>query len=412
MTGRISAPIHVRIARRALIAALSLLVRSALRRNRPIVVAVTGSVGKTTTKELTAAVLSTRYRVRATWRNANDEVGARVTVLAARRGRTASARARALLDGLVLVALRRPFPELLVVELAAGRPGELERLTRDIRPDVAVVTNVRPVHLEHYPDAGLEGIVHEKSWVVRRLKPGGVAVLNADDERSRGLASLASGRVLLYGSAPKADVRLARADLAAGDASAVVQIRGEAQPLHVQTRMLGEQQLSSVLAALAVGLALDVPPEEAAAAIAECEPLPGHLRVASGRKGLVVLDDSSNASPQAVVDSLDVLARFPSPRWAVLGDMAELGAETEAGHRSVGAAVPGRADVLVCVGHRAEMIADSAVEHGMPSERVVRVATASDAARAVAASPDAATVLVKGSAVVGLATVVEALAPR
>jgi UDP-N-acetylmuramoyl-tripeptide--D-alanyl-D-alanine ligase len=408
---RIDGPVHVRAARRLLAWLLGVVAAAVLRRYRPIVVVVTGSVGKTTTKDLIASVLATRFRLQATKGSSGGELGVPATVLGNRRGRSPWQRALVLVDGLRLLGRRRkPFPELLVLEMAAGRPGELERLTRRIQADVAVVTNVRPVHRQYY--SGFDAIVHEKSWPIRRLRRGGAAVLNAADPASQALAGLASGRVIAYGES-SADVWLEDLVLGMDGASAVLRVRrpGSAEPERyaLKSHLLGAHQLSGLQAAVAAGLALGVPPDQALAAVADFEPASGRLRALRGAGGLVVHDDCYNASPQAVLDALDVLARFPPPRWAVLGDMAELGPEAETGHRSVGHAVAGRADVLVAVGREAGWIADAAIESGMNADDVLREPAAEVAAHTVASRMRAGTVLVKGSAVMRLETVVAAL---
>jgi UDP-N-acetylmuramoyl-tripeptide--D-alanyl-D-alanine ligase len=407
---RIDGPVHVRAARRVLAWLLAVVAATVLRRYRPIVVVVTGSVGKTTTKDLTASVLATRFRLQATKGSSGGELGVPATVLGNRRGRSPWQRALVLVDGLRLLGRRKPFPELLVLEMAAGRPGELERLTRRIQADVAVVTNVRPVHRQYY--SGFDAIVHEKSWPIRRLRRGGAAVLNAADPASQALAGLAPGRVIAYGES-SADVWLEDLFLGMDGASAVLRVRrpGSAEPERyaLRSHLLGAHQLSGLQAAVAAGLALGVPPDQALAAVADFEPASGRLRALRGADGLVVLDDCYNASPQAVLDALDVLARFPPPRWAVLGDMAELGPEAETGHRSVGQAVAGRADVLVAVGCEAGWIADAAIESGMNADDILREPAADAAAHTVASRVRAGTVLVKGSAVMRLETVVDAL---
>jgi UDP-N-acetylmuramoyl-tripeptide--D-alanyl-D-alanine ligase len=410
---RIDAPLLVRIGRRVLVWVLRLLTAVVLRRYRPIVVAITGSVGKTTTKDLTAAVLATRFKLRATEGSANSEVAVPATVFGSRRGRSVGARALLLLDGLILVLLRRPFPELLVLELAAGRPGELERLTRSIRPDVAVVTHLRPVHRMHYRD--FEELVREKSWPIRRLRASGTAVLNRDDPRFRELAEIAPRRLVTFGSAPDADVRLASADLGLDGTTARLHIGGafaETGPLPVWSRLLGSHQLTGVLAAVAVGLSLGVPANEALEALSGFEPAPGRLRAHRIPGGAVVLDDSYNASPQAMVEALEVLTRFPRPRWAVLGSMTELGPEEATGHRTAGEAAATRSDVLLAVGPHAKLIAEAAAAEGMAEEKILVADDAETAAGIVAAQSGLGSVLVKGSAAYGLEAVVTALVPE
>ena len=410
---RIDGPLHTRAARRLLAWLLAVVAAAVLRRYRPLVVVVTGSVGKTTTKDLVAAALASRFRLRATRGSANSEIGAPISVIGSSRDRSPRGRALALLDGLRLLIRRRPFPELLVLELAAGRRGELDRLTRWIRPHVAVVTNVRPVHRQYY--SNFEEIVREKSWPIRRLHSSGVGVLNVADPGARRLLALAPGRVLTYGSAGEADLWLDDVQADVDGMSAVVCIRrpegGEVDRFRLSSALLGEHQLTGVLAAVGVGIALGVPPQQALDAVSGYAPADGRLRALRRADGLIVLDDSHNASPQAVLDALDVLARFPQPRWAVLGDMMTLGPEAEAGHRAVGEAVATRADVLVAVGEHADWIAETALSRGMQPSNVLRAPDAETAAQMVAPRTHGGTVLVKGSLAMQLGTVVAALVP-
>lgn len=400
---RIEGPLHVRIARRALVWILGLTAQAVLRRYRPIVVAVTGSVGKTTTRDLTAAVLATRFDLRAA-NGGNSEVGVPMTVLGSRRRRS-WARALAVFDGLVLLARRRPFPEVLVLEMAAGRPGELKRLTRRIRPDVAVVTNVRPVHRGLYDD--FSGIVREKSWLVRRLRESGTAVLSPAEPVFTELAALSPGRVVTYGS-DDADVALEGVEVGLEGSTARVRVGEDVFP--VTTRLLGVHQHAGVLAAVAVGLSLGVPPGRAVACLEGFEPAPGRLR-AHRRADLVVLDDTNNASPQAVIDGLEVLARFPGPRWAVLGTVILFGPEVQRGHRAVGEAAATHADKLVAVGEYATLIADAARAKGMAADDILLARDAQEAARIVGSRSDLGSVYVKGAGPLGLELVVTTLVP-
>jgi UDP-N-acetylmuramoyl-tripeptide--D-alanyl-D-alanine ligase len=402
---RIDGPVHIRIARRPFVWLLGLLAQAVLRRYRPIVVAVTGSVGKSTTRALTASVLATRFEIRTTEGNANSEVGVPATIIGGPYRRSWK-RGLILVDGLRLLLRRGLFPEVVVLEVAAGRPGELERLTRRVRPDVAVVTNVRSVHRGLYED--FEGIVREKSWPIRRLRASGTAVLSRAEPIYEELAALAPGRVLTFGSA-EADVELVDVHVGLEGSSARIRVRDEVLP--VATLLLGEHQYAGVQAALAAGLALGVPPRRALAALDGFEAPPGRLR-AHRADGLVVLDDTNNASPQAIADGLAVLARFPGPRWAVLGTAILFGPEVEPGHRQAGEAAAEHADKLVAVGEYAPLLADAARGAGMKDEDIVLVTDAEEAARMIAASrSELASVYVKGAGPLGLELVVTTLVP-
>jgi UDP-N-acetylmuramoyl-tripeptide--D-alanyl-D-alanine ligase len=402
---RIDGPVHARIARRPLVWVLGLLAQGVLRRYRPIVVAVTGSVGKSTTNDLTAAVLGTKFDVRSTAGGANSEVGVPGTVFGSPR-RYSWARGLMALDGLRLLVGRKAFPEVLVLEMAAGRPGELERLTRRIRPDVAIVTNVRPVHRGLYDD--FSGIVREKSWLVRRLRESGTAVLSSAEPVFAELSALCPGRVVTYGSA-EADVALEGIEVGLEGTRASVRVGETVFP--VSTRLLGVHQYAGVLAAVAAGLSLGVPPAQALEALEGFKPAPGRLR-AHRRDGLVVLDDTNNASPQAAIDGLEVLARFPGPRWAVIGTVILFGPEVQRGHRAVGEAAAARADELVAVGEYATLIADAARAKGMRADSIHLARDAQEAAQIVASRSDLKSVFVKGAGPLGLELVVTTLVPK
>jgi UDP-N-acetylmuramoyl-tripeptide--D-alanyl-D-alanine ligase len=410
---RIEGPLHVRVARRALTWVLGLLAEAVLRRYRPIVVAVTGSVGKTTTKDLTTAVLATRFDVRASEGTTNSEVGVPATVLGGRSRHSPWARALLILDGLRLLLRRRPFPEVLVLEMAAGRPGELERMSRRIRADIVLLMHIRPVHRVYYTDFGQ--IVQEKSWPIRRMRASGTAVINLDQPVVREIAQLAPGRVVTFGSGPSADVRLEDVELGLDGTTARLRVGGsfpEAGSLPLWSRLMGTHQLTGVLAAVAVGLCLEVPPSEALEALSGFEPAPGHLRAHRVPGGAIVLDDTYNSSPQAAVEALEVLARLPRPRWAVLGSIVFLGPEEESGHRAVGEAAATRCDTLVAVGPQAQLIADGAAGKGLRTENIIVARDAEAAAGIVASqSSDLGSVLVKGSGPYGLEVVVTALVP-
>jgi UDP-N-acetylmuramoyl-tripeptide--D-alanyl-D-alanine ligase len=306
------------------------------------------------------------------------------------------------------LAGREPYAQALVLEVAAGRPGELERITRAVRPDVAVVTNVRPVHLEHF--GSLDAIAAEKAWVVKRLRPGGAAVLPVDDPRVRRFAELGPARVFLHGFDGSTDLWLEDVRSGSSGCGGTLRVRdatGGVRGYSLRTQLLGRHQLRGVLSAVGVGLALGIPPEDALAGVASVGTPEARLRALSGNNGMTVLDDSYNASAQAVADALEVLAEFPGPRLAVLGDMRELGPETEGAHRWVGERVPGRAEGLVTVGPHAALIADSAVEHGFNPAAVRRCANVAEATGALSQTAlGSGTVLVKGSRAVGLDAVV------
>jgi UDP-N-acetylmuramoyl-tripeptide--D-alanyl-D-alanine ligase len=304
------------------------------------VAGVTGSRGKTSTKDLLAAVLSSTAPAIAAAGSLNNELGVPLTIL------RADAATR-----------------FLVLEMGARRTGDIAALTGLVAPDIAVVTNVGQAHLAYF--GSREAIARAKGELVQGLTPGGTAVLNADDPRVAAMRALTDGPVLTFGQAEHADVRvldlaldrLARPSftLRTADASAPV-----ALPL------VGAHQALNASAAAAAGLAAGVPLDMAAAALATASLSKWRLELRDLTSGATLLNDSFNADPDSARAALDALAAIKGERRiAVLGEMLELGHDSEAEHRAVGDYAASRADVVVAVGKAARPIADGAGERAV-----------------------------------------------
>ncbi len=392
-----------RLARHVVVFGLRVLAKAVLRRYKPKVVAVTGSVGKTTTKELTAAMLAPGFRVRAAQGSYNSEFGVPLTILDREAGFTAGHWIRVFGHGLALLAGRTEYPEVLVLEMGADHPGDIRYLSDLARPDIAILTNIRGVHLMNYDS--IEAIAEEKAWLVRRLRPGGTAILNFDDTKVRMMQALAPGRVVTYGLSDEANLWAEEITQSERGLTATVCWRGsEDAPVSrwpLRTPLLGRSQLSGVLAALAAAIAAGVPAEQAITAAGSIHPPPGRLRVLQGKHGLSLLDDTYNASPQAMIASLEVLRGFPGPHRAVLGTMRELGEASESGHRAVGEFAGPWLDQLVTVGTTAGLIAEAAEAAGLSPHKIKRCAEATEVARVIEVT-GGGTVLFKASQAVYL----------
>lgn len=399
-----------RLARRVVVIVLGLLARGVIRRYKPKIVAVTGSVGKTTTKELTAAMFSNTFRTRSAAGGYNSEFGVPLAILNSTVGFSIIHWISVFSKGLKLLLVKTEYPEVLVLEMAADHPGDIRYLTGLAQPDIAIVTNVRGVHLVNYEN--IESIAEEKSWLVRRLKPGGTAILNFDDTKVRMMQALAPGAVLTYGLNDEAAVWAEGITQSAKGMSATACYRRTPEsPIErwpLRTPLLGRHQLSGVLAALAAAITAGVPPQTAIAAVAHVNPPPGRLRVLDGQHGLTLLDDTYNASPEAMIASLTVLKVFPGPHRAVLGTMRELGVASESGHRSVGEFAGPWLDQLVVVGAEAGPIAAAAAAAGMSPHKIQRCADATEVT-GLLEYWDSGTVLFKASQSVYLERAVEEL---
>ncbi len=309
-------------------------------RSNLTVVGVTGSQGKTSTKDLLTAVLASVEPTIATLGNLNNGLGAPLTML---RAEAAS--------------------RFLVLEMGARHIGDIARLTGLVAPDIAVVLNVGKAHIGEF--GSREAIAQGKSELVRGLARDGVAVLNADDPRVEPMRSLADGRVLTFGQAERADVRvldlvldrLGRPsfELRTADASA-----------RVVLPLVGAHQAFNAAAAAAAAQAVGVPLDIAAEAFATATLSKWRMEVSELAVGATLLNDSYNSSPGSARSSLDALATIEGERRiAVLGEILELGDESEAEHRAVGEYAASRADIVIAVGENVRPLAAGAGDRGV-----------------------------------------------
>jgi UDP-N-acetylmuramoyl-tripeptide--D-alanyl-D-alanine ligase len=273
------------------------------------VVGITGSVGKTSTKDLTAAVLATTFVTHASERSFNNEIGVPLTLLDA-----------------------PDATEAVVVEMGARGIGHIAGLCRVARPTVAVVTRIGAAHLEMF--GTIDEVAIAKGELVEALPPGGTAVLNADDDRVAAMASRTTARVLTYGA--KGDVRAERVEVD-GDLSSRFVLCTPSSSIEVHLAVRGRRNVDNALAAAAVGMALGVEPDAVASGLAAARLSPWRMELDRAASGARVLNDAYNANPVSMRAALEALAELPAARRsAVLGPMAELGESSGEDHREIG----------------------------------------------------------------------------
>jgi UDP-N-acetylmuramoyl-tripeptide--D-alanyl-D-alanine ligase len=366
--------------------ALVALARHVRDRVAPTVVAITGSVGKTTTKDLIGAACAAAGPTVTAVGSFNNEVGVPLTVLSL-----------------------EPDTRTLVTEMGARGPGQIAELAAWVRPDIGVVTAVAGVHLELFGD--IEAVAAAKGELPAAVPPDGTVVLNVDDDRVAAMRTRTAARVLGCSAGGTA-----AADLRARD----VQLDRLARPafvaetpwgaVDVRLPIAGRHHVGNALFALAASGAAGVPVEVAAAAL-------GEATISSWRgevtelDGAVLLNDAYNANPTSTIAALDTLdvMEFVKRRIAVLGVMAEIGADHEVEHRRIGAYAAGVLDLLIVVGDAAAGLAAGARDAGLPPDAVIQVSDAAAAVRAVGALEPGDALLVKGSRVAGLDAVAAAL---
>jgi len=346
---------------------------------KPHIVAVTGSVGKTSTRTAVSHALSARFRVRTAQKNYNNEVGVPLAILGEL---SPGSNAWEWMKLLARNIGKEEMPEYLVLEYGADKPGDIAYLGTIAKPEVAVITAVSPVHVSNYPS--YEALIEEKASLGDQVDEAGLVVLNMDNEHTRAMASRFRANVITYGIHHEADIMakdvafFTRKD---GDGkfmqgedfarlSATI-VAGSERADIVLTNCISETILSSVLAACAVARFYGVALADAIHALEKrIEPVHGRLNPIPGIRGSLIIDDSYNAAPASVLAALDVLTAFAPGEThdrhiAVLGDMAELGAMAESEHRAIGRRVAEVADLFLAVGPNMKIAADEAIVAGM-----------------------------------------------
>jgi UDP-N-acetylmuramoyl-tripeptide--D-alanyl-D-alanine ligase len=344
-------------------------------------VAVTGSSGKTTVKELIAAILGVNRKICVTQGNLNNDIGVPLTLMRMNEEHDA-----------------------LVVELGANHAGEIDYLARLVEPTVGVITNAAAAHLEGF--GSLAGVAAAKGELLDHLPKAGTAVLNADDPffgdwRARSRCEFA----VSFGFAAQADCGVVGEPRYHAGGAAFTMRLPDGGNVDVELPLLGRQNVANALAAAAAAEAVGTSPADIAAGLARASAVRGRLTAIAGRHGAVIVDDSYNANPGSVRAALDYLAALPGKRILVLGDMAELGEDAPSLHREIGAYAASRCDRLIAIG---TLAANAAAGFGTGGLHFLDL----DAARG-ALEPELAegvTVLVKGSRVMRLERLVQALA--
>lgn len=351
---------------------LTVLARAYIVKYKPAIVAVTGNVGKTSTKEAIGAVLASHKRVRVSGGNLNNELGVPLTILGDwsekyyRHGSSLNLWFMVLLQGVLGLISQKDYPEILVLEYGADHPGDIGQLVKLYKPQVSVVTAVGeiPVHVEYFSSP--EAVATEKSKLVRTLDAGGLAVLNYDDPVVYGMKEVTKAQVKTFGTGDKASVRISNIDITTDNKGRPMGINfklhmdGSFVPVKIHGS-LGKGQAYASAAAMLVGWHFGLNMVQISQGLISYQGTPGRLRIIKGIKDSIIVDDTYNSAPAAMHLALDTLQECSAPRKiAVLGDMLELGKYSIEAHRAVGNKAGNLVNVLVCVGEKAKFIADSA----------------------------------------------------
>ncbi|MEM7798835.1 MAG: UDP-N-acetylmuramoyl-tripeptide--D-alanyl-D-alanine ligase [Chloroflexota bacterium] len=307
------------------------------------VIGITGSIGKTSTKELVNSVLSYQFETHKTPKNYNNEIGLPLTVLQ--------------IDGSKSHA---------VLEMGMYAKGEIALLCEIAKPQIGMVTNIGPVHLSRL--GSIEAIVEAKRELVEALPADGVAILNRDDERVMNMAPFTKAQIFTYGLSKEADLWADRV-ISRGLEGIKFFLHYQGRSWRVHVPLLGEHSVHTSLRAAAVGLACGMEMNDIVAGL-QSSPNQVRLITVRGPKNSLIIDDTYNASPDSVIAALNLLNDLEGRRIAVLGDMLELGSEELKGHKLVGRRASTVADYLVTIGPLGKIIGEEALNVGMPPDQV------------------------------------------
>jgi UDP-N-acetylmuramoyl-tripeptide--D-alanyl-D-alanine ligase len=369
------------------LAALGEIARSWRRKYKTPVVALTGSNGKTTTKEMIAACLETTFPILKTKENLNNLIGVPLTLLA-------------------LTARER----VVVLEMGMNVPGEIRRLTEIAEPDVGLITNIQTVHLEGM--GSLERLKEEKGELYRRMRRDGTIVVNQDDARVVDLANDYPGQKITLGIEHPADVMAKEVRLKGAEGTSFTLIlEGEVVEIHLP--LLGRHFIPNALSAMAVACLFGVEVKEAKEALENFQPFPMRMEVVPLQGGKTVINDAYNANPYSMEFALETLVEVKGKgrTIAVLGDMLELGDFTKEAHQRIGQKVSQLSiDFLLALGEEAPVVVESAIRYGFPMERA-RVAESHSEAISLLKQiiQNGDWILVKGSRRMAMEKIVEGL---
>lgn len=349
-----------------------------LRKYRPKIIAVTGSVGKTSTKDAIFAVVGEVLVARKSAKSFNSEIGLPLTILGLENGWSSMILwLKNIIKGALLIVTRAHYPKWLVLEVGADKPGDIKRVASWIVPDIVVITRFGdvPVHVEFFKSP--EELFEEKANLVKALHSNGMLILNADDERVLTLRDKTKAKSITYGLNEGAMFRASNTQIAYEDGLPIgmtFKLEYDNNVFPVTMRgVLGLQSMYSALAALSLGVYLKLNIVDMVGRLSAHMSPPGRMRVIPGIKGTTIIDDTYNSSPIAAEAAVRTLESIETKgkKIAVLGDMLELGKFTTEEHKKLGVQTGRFADLIIAIGPRAKYIVEGALDSGMSEKNII-----------------------------------------
>lgn len=406
--------------------------RFILRKYKPFIVAVTGSVGKTSTKDAIFCVLKSPMvcndqdicYVRKSEKSMNSEIGLPLSIIGVPNAwKNPLGWVKNIWSGFKLIIFKHDYPDCLVLEVGADHPGDIRDLAKWLRPDIAVITRISqtPVHVEFFDSP--EEVFEEKKELALAVKDGGTLILYADDEKTLSIKEELKQKnisIIMFGLSVEAHIR-------GIDQKIVYEHNGEVKTpigfsfnLDMKSKILpivvkgglGKPYMYTILAAAAVGQVKGVSEDDIARSLNEYHVTPGRMVLVKGINNSTLIDDTYNSSPDAVLAALEALKDIEcsGAKIAVLGDMMELGKYTGDEHRNIGREAVGVADRLITVGQRSRLTSEQALENGLSADMISSFDTAEQAAEfLIPLIKSGDVILIKGSQSMRMEKITKAL---
>ncbi len=360
---------------------LKKLAKRRLKKFKGKIIAVTGSVGKTSTKDAIHAVLNSQFKVKYSQKSMNSDFGLLLTILDIDSGFSSATKWTWYLMKGFFHSFMTDHSEVLLLELGVDAPGDMDFLLSVITPDIVVMTNIFPVHLAAGQFSSLEEIFNEKKKLVEALKEDGIAILNTDNHFLEGLAKSRNKKsTISFGKNKEADYWASRVNSSVEGTSFVLHNKDDRY--QVSSSVLGKYQMYVLLPAIICAVKIGMTTENAVLALNRFSLPPGRMSIIPAINNANILDSSYNSSPSALKEALELLKEVGANKRkvAVLGNMNELGEEEQKLHEMIGEIIPKYVDVLITVGNLAELFAKKAIEKGFNEKFVFKFKTAVEAA--------------------------------
>jgi len=403
---------------------LAYFAKKVIKKYNPLIIGVTGSVGKSSTKEAIYTVLRGKFNVRCSSKNYNNEIGLPLTIFGPLSpGKNIIGWVKMFLTVGRMLLFRTNYPEILILEMAADHPGDIKYLTNIAPPKIGVITAVGLTHTEFFKS--INAVAKEKQTLVSDLGKRDWAILNADDERVEFMSNRTSAQILTFGLSKKANIRATEIkidqELLLNEGPPKIKgllfkinYKGNIVPVFLPN-VISQAQIYSILGATAVGLALGLNLIDITKTLSKHKVLPGRLTMIPGIRKTLILDDTYNSSPQAVKISLFSLDQIEiasgARKWVVLGDMLELGKLSAQAHKETGREVSKtELDYLVVIGEEAQKIAEGAHDSGLSLSKIFSFNNTSEAGDFLESKiHEGDVILVKGSQGMHLEKIVKKL---